>query len=61
MAPAWEKLADDWAGHAVAMIAEVDCTDPSGQSLCEEHGVEGFPTLMYGDPNGPEVRLLLGF
>lgn len=56
MAPDWEKLAADWAGHAVGMIAEVDCTEPSGQTLCEEYGVEGFPTLMYGDPNGPEVR-----
>jgi thiol-disulfide isomerase/thioredoxin len=58
MAPAWEKLADEWAGHAIGMIAEVDCTEPSGQSLCEEYGVEGFPTLMYGDPNGPEVCFL---
>jgi len=32
------------------LVADVDCT-ADGQSLCEEIGVEGYPTIKYGDPN----------
>jgi Thioredoxin len=56
MAADWEKLAAEWEGHPVGLVAEVDCTDEEGggQSLCEDFKVEGFPTIMYGDPQGPE-------
>jgi len=27
----------------------VDCTE-AGKDLCETHGVQGFPTIKYGDP-----------
>lgn len=56
MAEDWEKLASEWEGHAVGLIAEVDCTDEEGggQALCEDYGVQGFPTLMYGSPSSPE-------
>lgn len=56
MAPAWEQLASDWKDHAIGLVAEVDCTDPAGQSVCEDFEVQGFPTLVYGDPRSPEVR-----
>jgi hypothetical protein len=56
MAADWEKLAGEWADHKVGLVAEVDCTQDDGQKLCEENGVEGFPTIMYGDPGGLEVR-----
>jgi len=49
MAPDWEKLASDWAGHDVGLVAEVDCT-AAGKPLCDQNGVKGFPTLKYGDP-----------
>eukprot|EP00591_Stephanopyxis_turris_P013510 CAMPEP_0195510108 /NCGR_PEP_ID=MMETSP0794_2-20130614/2852_1 /TAXON_ID=515487 /ORGANISM="Stephanopyxis turris, Strain CCMP 815" /LENGTH=219 /DNA_ID=CAMNT_0040637475 /DNA_START=53 /DNA_END=712 /DNA_ORIENTATION=- len=50
MAPDWEKLADKWAGHEVGFIGEVDCT-AEGKDLCETEGIQGFPTLKYGDPS----------
>jgi Thioredoxin len=56
MAPDWEKLAEDWKDHPIGMIAEVDCTEATGKPLCEDFGIEGFPTLVYGDPSSPEVR-----
>merc|ERR1712190_658650 len=34
-------------------IADVDCT-ADGKPLCEEVGVQGFPTIKYGDPNNLE-------
>merc|ERR1711982_172522 len=35
------------------MGADVDCT-AGGQSLCNEIGVRGYPTIKYGDPNNLE-------
>merc|ERR1712100_546670 len=32
------------------VIADVDCT-AGGNSLCDEVGVRGYPTIKYGDPN----------
>jgi succinate dehydrogenase flavin-adding protein (antitoxin of CptAB toxin-antitoxin module) len=49
MAPDWEKLAEEWEGNAVGLVAEVDCT-ADGKALCDANGVRGFPTLKYGDP-----------
>ena len=54
MAPAWEQLATEYKNSSTALVAEVDCS-AEGQPLCDEHGVEGFPTLMYGDPVALEV------
>jgi len=31
----------------------VDCTT-GGKSLCEKHGVRGYPTIKYGDPSNLE-------
>jgi len=49
MAPDWEKLAGEWEGNAIGLVAEVDCT-AEGKPLCDANGVKGFPTLKYGDP-----------
>merc|ERR1719464_2047836 len=53
MAPDWEKLAGEWEGNDVGLVAEVDCT-AEGKPLCDQNGVQGFPTLKYGDPAGLE-------
>jgi len=37
------------AGSPTKLIADVDCT-AAGQPLCEKHGVQGYPTIKYGDP-----------
>jgi len=49
MAEDWEKLAADYAGNENAIIAEVDCTTEESEDLCQQVGVQGFPTLKYGD------------
>jgi hypothetical protein len=49
MKPAWDKLMKKYKGHATALVADVDCT-AGGKDLCEEHGVQGFPTIKWGDP-----------
>merc|ERR1712087_730028 len=35
------------------LVADVDCT-ASGESLCQEIGVQGYPTIKYGDPSSLE-------
>ena len=48
----WEKLADEWKDNDVGLVAAVDCTDhkDGGKKLCNQLGIESFPTLKYGDP-----------
>jgi len=41
---------NDFAGSATQLVAEVDCT-AEGEELCSANGVEGFPSLKYGDPS----------
>merc|ERR1719377_63375 len=53
MKPDWDKLMKEYDGHATALVADVDCTT-GGKDLCETHGVQGFPTIKWGDPSGLE-------
>merc|ERR1719387_1753848 len=53
MAPAWEKLMEKYADDQHAVVAEVDCT-AGGKSLCDQVGVQGFPTLKWGDVSALE-------
>ena len=49
MKPAWDKLMEEFASSPSSLVADVDCTE-SGKALCETQGVQGFPTIKYGDP-----------
>lgn len=49
MKPDWDKLAKEFDGSSTAGVYDVDCTG-EGKSLCDKHGVQGYPTLKYGDP-----------
>lgn len=50
MKPAWDKLITEYADSKTALVADVDCT-AAGKDLCETHGVEGFPTIKWGEPS----------
>lgn len=43
----------DFEGNPGSLVADVDCT-AAGKPLCDSNGVEGFPTIKYGDPNALE-------
>jgi len=49
MKPAWDKLMSEFEGSSTSLVADVDCT-ADGKSLCDKSGVQGFPTLKWGDP-----------
>jgi len=53
MKPAWDKLMKDFSSSKTALVADVDCT-AAGKPLCDSNGVQGFPTIKYGDPNALE-------
>lgn len=48
--PDWDKLIADFEGSATQLVADVDCT-AGGEPLCNDHGIQGFPTLKWGDPS----------
>jgi hypothetical protein len=52
MKPAWDKLMDEFKDSKTALVGDVDCT--VHQDLCGKHGVQGYPTIKYGDPNNLE-------
>merc|ERR1719298_156529 len=41
---------DEYKDSTTSLVADVDCTT-EGKDLCETHGVQGFPTIKYGDPS----------
>jgi len=49
MKPSWDKLMKEWEDSKVGLVADVDCT-AGGESLCQSIGVEGYPTIKWGDP-----------
>lgn len=50
LAPAWEKLAQEYVNHSQGLVASVDCV--AEQKFCQEHfQIQGLPTLLYGDPS----------
>lgn len=51
MAGTWDELADKASGQVA--VVKVDCTVHG--KICQEHGVGGYPTLMYFD-NGEPVK-----
>merc|ERR1719210_2668133 len=53
MKPAWDQLMAEYVGHESILVADVDCIG-DGSDLCDKVGVEGFPTIKYGDPNSLE-------
>jgi len=53
MKPAWDQLIQAFADSKTVLVADVDCT-AAGKTMCEEVGVQGYPTIKYGDPNALE-------
>ena len=47
LAPIWDALADQLTGSSSVVIASVDCTAEGNEDLCQQYGVQGYPTLKY--------------
>ena len=45
MAPAWNKLGEEYADSATVIIADVDCTKDGSKELCTKYGARGYPTV----------------
>lgn len=45
MKPAWDSLAQEFEQSKEVVIGDVDCTVE--QELCQEYGVQGYPTIKY--------------
>jgi thiol-disulfide isomerase/thioredoxin len=59
LAPAWERLGKEFlvtkGGEHSSLISRVDCT--KYEDWCIRLGINGFPTLLYGDPSHRGVFL----
>ena len=55
MAPAWNELGAEYKDHTSVLIGDVDCTKQ--QSVCQEYGVRGYPTLKYFKAGNKEAQL----
>jgi arsenate reductase-like glutaredoxin family protein len=53
MKPDWDKLMDAFKDSKTQLVADVDCT-AEGQPLCDTHGIQGYPTIKWGDPSALE-------
>jgi hypothetical protein len=40
MSEDWDKLADAFASHPIALIAKVDCTSDGGQPICQDFDIQ---------------------
>ena len=47
LAPDWDTLADKYSTSSSVAIVSVDCTTDENTDLCQEYGVQGYPTLKY--------------
>jgi protein disulfide-isomerase A6 len=52
MKPAWDQLMEKFKDSKTAAVHDVDCT--VHQDLCGKYGVQGYPTIKYGDINNLE-------
>lgn len=51
MKPAWDRLIEEFNPTSKGgLVADVDCT-AGGKALCSRIGVQGYPTIKWGDPN----------
>jgi len=48
MKPGWDRLMEEFKDSKTSLVGDVDCTVE--EELCSKHGVEGYPTIKYGDP-----------
>lgn len=55
MSPGWTKLASDWEGNEIGLVAKIDCTDNKAKPLCKKYKVRNFPSIHYGDPLSLEI------
>lgn len=59
MKPEFDRLANDYKSSRTVLIADVDCT-AGGESLCQKHGVRGYPTIKVfkkdGSPQGEDYN-----
>jgi len=53
LAPDWEKLEKEFESSDIGFVGSVDCT-AGGKPICESNGVQGYPTLKWGDPSALE-------
>lgn len=55
LAPKWKQMAQELENNENVLVASVDCTQE--EAWCVSLGIQGFPTLLFGDPSHGGVFL----
>lgn len=42
---------EEYTDHSTTLVSKVDCTSENSRALCEKVGVQGYPTIKYGNPD----------
>eukprot|EP00746_Dinoflagellata_sp_MGD_P124373 gnl/MRDRNA2_/MRDRNA2_58966_c0_seq1.p1 gnl/MRDRNA2_/MRDRNA2_58966_c0~~gnl/MRDRNA2_/MRDRNA2_58966_c0_seq1.p1 ORF type:complete len:188 (-),score=28.21 gnl/MRDRNA2_/MRDRNA2_58966_c0_seq1:136-699(-) len=58
MKPGWDALAEKWADSI--LLADVDCTEGTGQELCDQLRIKQYPTYKYYNHRIPKWGLYTG-
>ena len=48
-------MAKEWVNNKDVLVASVDCT--LNEEFCLKLGIQGFPTLLFGDPSEEGIFL----
>jgi len=54
MKPAWDQLGSEYAASSSVLVADVDCTVED--ELCQQQGVQGYPTIKYWNEGSKEAK-----
>jgi thiol-disulfide isomerase/thioredoxin len=49
MAGDFKRLAIDWKGHEIGLVAEVNCDGIDSEIICDDFEIIALPTILYGD------------
>ena len=53
MKPSWDALMHEYKDDRHVLVGDCDCTGDC-KSICEQNGVQGYPTLKWGNPSALE-------
>lgn len=53
MKPAWDSLMEEYKDSTNVLVADVNCIE-EGADICKEIGVQGFPTIKFGQISNME-------
>ena len=55
MKPVWDKMVEEYSANNAILVADIDCIG-DGKKICDDAGIQGFPTIKVIPPPPPKKR-----